>query len=228
MPRIPRGLGGGGVVHVLSRGNARATVFHTGSEYSDFIGLLDEARTQYGVKLYAFCVLPNHFHMVLRTDCSRELSDLMQWWLTSHVRRHHKRHGSSGHVWQGRYKSFPIQEDSHLLTVLRYVLLNPCRAGLAAFPDEWKWSSLHFRQMLSVWPVPLPTKFQTWLAEPLEQDMAAKVKRSIRRGTPFGDVDWQARAVQQWGLWSTVRPRGRPSEESRDFGMSSPLPSLDG
>src|SRR5689334_20165620 len=113
MPRIPRGLQGGGVAHVLSRGNARSTVFHSPGEYSDFIGLLDEARARHAVRLLAFCIMPNHFHLVVDVDETAQLSALMQWWLTSHVRRYHQRHVSSGHVWQGRFKSFPIQEDEH-------------------------------------------------------------------------------------------------------------------
>src|SRR4051812_34758929 len=122
MPRIPRGLRGGGVAHVLSRGNDRATVFHSPSEYQSFIALLDEARQRHPVDLLAFCLMPNHFHLVVRVEQSEDLSAMMQWWLTSHVRRQHLRHASSGHVWQGRFKSFPIQADAHLLAVLRYVL----------------------------------------------------------------------------------------------------------
>src|SRR5262245_54868557 len=151
MPRIARGLSQGGVAHVLSRGNGRATVFHSSQDYDDFVGLLDEARARHPVELFAFCIMPNHFHLVVRTERSTELSAFMQWWLTAHVRRYHRRRATDGHVWQGRFKSFPIQEDGHLLTVLRYVLLNPCRAGLVRLAPEWRWSSLRFGTMLTPW-----------------------------------------------------------------------------
>ncbi|MDP1826933.1 MAG: transposase [Archangium sp.] len=210
MPRIPRGLRGGGVAHVLSRGNGRATVFHSASEYQSFIALLDEARQRHPVDLLAFCLMPNHFHLVARVEQSAELSAMMQWWLTSHVRRHHQRHASSGHIWQGRFKSFPIQEDAHLLTVLRYVLLNPCRTQLVRSPWDWQWSSLRFERMLAPWPVEPAQGVDTWLATPLDECPEEDVRASIRRGTPFGDSHWRARAADAWGLEATLRPRGRP------------------
>lgn len=210
MPRIPRGLRGGGVAHVLSRGNDRATVFHSASEYQAFITLLDEARQRHPVDLLAFCLMPNHFHLVARVEQSVELSAMMQWWLTSHVRRHHRRHASSGHIWQGRFKSFPIQEDAHLLTVLRYVLLNPCRAQLVQSPWEWPWSSLRFDRMLEPWPLEPAQGVRAWLAMPREEEPEEEVRVSMRRGAPFGDPRWRARTAAAWGLESTLRPRGRP------------------
>ena len=96
MPRIPRGLSGGGVAHVLNRGNARAQVFHTQSEYADFVGLLDDARLKHGVGILAFCLMPNHFHLVTQVEDGTSLSAMMQQWLTAHVRRHHKRRGTAG------------------------------------------------------------------------------------------------------------------------------------
>lgn len=211
MPRIPRGLRGGGFAHVLSRGNDRATVFHAASDYEDFIGLLDEARKRHAVHLLAFCVMPNHFHLVAHVEEVAELSAFMQWWLTSHVRRHQKRHANTGHIWQGRFKSFPIQDDEHLLTVLKYVLLNPPRAGLARSPWEWRWTSLWFDSMLSPWPVDLPGSMRQWLAADDDDDERQEVRSSIRRSAPFGDALWRTDAARQWGLESTLRPLGRPS-----------------
>jgi putative transposase len=200
------------VAHVLSRGNARATVFHSANEYEDFIALLDEARVAHDVELYAFCLMPNHFHLVAHVDEGQALSEMMQWWLTSHVRRHHRRHGSTGHVWQGRFKSFPVQEDEHLLTVLRYVLRNPCRAQLVTEPWQWRWSSLRFAWMITPWPVQPPQNLGDWLSCMPDED-ADEVRRSVRRGAPFGDEAWQTRAARTWGLEPSLRPRGRPRLE---------------
>jgi putative transposase len=85
--------------------------------------------------------MPNHFHFVIESSHHQSLSRFMQWLLTSHVRRYHKHYGSSGHVWQGRFKSFPVQRNEHFLMVLRYVLQNPVRSGLAASINDWAWSS---------------------------------------------------------------------------------------
>jgi putative transposase len=223
MPRIPRGLRGGGVAHVLNRGNARATVFHSAGEYHDFIALLDEARQRHPVDLLAFCLMPNHFHLVARVEQSAELSAMMQWWLTSHVRRHHQRHASSGHIWQDRFKSFPIQEDAHLLTVLRYVLLNPCRARLVRSAWEWPWSSLQFGDMLVPWPIDPPQGVCAWLATQVDEVPEEGVQASILRGAPFGDPLWRARAADAWGLQATLRPRGRPKAALAESGTLEAL-----
>ncbi|MBL8955055.1 MAG: transposase [Myxococcaceae bacterium] len=213
MPRIPRGLEVGGVAHVLNRGNAKQTVFHTAGEYEGFIELLHRAKERHPVDLLAFCIMPNHFHVVVRVDQTADLSALMQWWMTSHVRRLHKRNATSGHIWQGRFKSFPIQEDEHLLTVLRYVLLNPCRANLVQDPWAWRFSSLWYDHMLASWPVKPPVDARVWLSESPDEDDAADVRRSIRRGTPYGDEAWQQRAASEWGLEPTLNPRGRPRQQ---------------
>jgi putative transposase len=198
------------VAHVLSRGNNRAKVFHSPSDYDRFVHLLDKATKRHDVDHYAFCIMPNHFHLVVRVDETEQLSQMMQWWLTTHVKRHHPRHASSGHVWQGRFKSFPIQEDEHLLTVLRYVLLNPCRAGLAQYPWEWQWSSLRHGLMIKPWPLEPPGRVSDWLRSPASQEQEDRLRRSITRGAPFGHEDWEAETAARWDLESTLRPRGRP------------------
>lgn len=104
--------------------------------------MLAEAKKRESVKLFGFCLMANHFHLVVEPAHPTALSQFMQWLLTSHVRRYHQHYGTSGHVWQGRFKSFPVQRDEHLITVLRYVLQNPVRAGLSNTAREWPWSSL--------------------------------------------------------------------------------------
>ncbi len=174
---------------------------------------MKQAKERHPVDLLAFCLMPNHFHLVVRVERAAELSAMMQWWLTSHVRRYHRCHATTGHVWQGRYKSFPIQADEHLLTVLRYVLLNPCRARLVEDPWAWRWSSLWFDPVLAAWPVEPPGGLRTWLKQGLERPELEQVRHSIVRGTPFGDEAWQAQAAADWGLEATIRPRGRPRSE---------------
>ncbi len=212
MPRIPRGCIPDDIVHVLNRSNDRAAVFRTPAEYSDFIQGLYEARERFEVRFYAFCLMPNHFHFVAKNVESGSLSTFMQWLMTRHVRRHHKRCGTSGHIWQGRFKSFPVQEDEHLLTVLRYVLLNPVRAHLVDSADQWRWSSLNHSRLVDPWPVALPTHLETWLADPLPEPELEAVRNSVRRRAPFGSPIWQALTAKANGLESTLRSVGRPSD----------------
>ena len=127
MPRPKRIVPGGYCYHVLNRGNARQQVFHKPADYTAFIELFDAAQNAARCAVLAYCLMPNHFHLVLWPRNDGDLSRWMQWLQTTHVRRYHAHYHASGHVWQGRFKAFPIAEDDHLLTVLRYVERNPLR-----------------------------------------------------------------------------------------------------
>ena len=118
MPRTTRALVGDHCYHVINRGNARAEIFHAEGDYQAFVTLLKEASERVPMRLLAYCLMPNHFHLAVWPYCDGDLSRWMQWLLTSHVRRYHRWHKSSGHVWQGRFKTFPIEQDEHLLTVI--------------------------------------------------------------------------------------------------------------
>ncbi len=141
MPRPARATGGGYCYHVINRGNGRAQVFHADGDYQAFIGLLSQACERLPMRLLAYCLMPNHFHLALWPHHDGDLSRWMHWLLPAYVRRYQQWHESSGHVWQGRFKAFPIAQDEHLLTVVRYIELNPVRARLVARADDWRWSS---------------------------------------------------------------------------------------
>jgi putative transposase len=215
MPRIPRGQQAGYAYHVINRGNGRATVFHKDQDYEAFLSILSLAKARHPVKLFAFCVMPNHFHFVLEALHQRSLSQFMQWLLTSHVRRYHTHYGGSGHIWQGRFKSFPIQRDGHLLTVLRYVLQNPVRSDLAASVDAWPWSSWRRRELADPCPVEPDADWVEKIDDPLSAQQLISVRESVNRQRPFGELAWQTKTASQFGLESTLRSRGRPANEMR-------------
>jgi putative transposase len=211
VPRIPRGQRGGYAYHIINRGNGRGTVFHKPQDYEAFISLLAEAKKRHRVKLFGFCLMPNHFHLVVEPADQTALSQFMQWLLTSHVRRYHKHYGTSGHIWQGRFKSLPVQRDEHLMTVLRYVLQNPVRAGLSSTVREWLWSSVRRPQLIDLCPV----RDDEQLAELIKEDQLATIRECLNRQRPFGREDWQAEMARTFGLGSTLRPRGRPRNEKK-------------
>src|SRR5271157_1892515 len=128
--------------HVLNRGNYRASVFHKDGDFDAFVDLLAEAKLRNPMRILAYCVLPNHFHLALWPLGDGDLGRWMHWLLTAHVRRYQRHYRSTGHVWQGRFKAFLIQEDEHLLVVPRYIERNPLRAGLVERAEDWSWSSL--------------------------------------------------------------------------------------
>lgn len=205
--------------HVLNRGNARADVFHKPGDYAAFLALLTEANERLSMRLVAYCLMPNHFHLVAWPREDGDLSRWMQWLLTSHVRRYHRHYHGSGHVWQGRFKAFPIQQDEHLLTVLRYVERNSVRATLTRKAERWPWSSLGQpprgieKPLLDPGPVPRGAEWLAWVNRPQTEAELAALRRSVNRGAPFGSADWAERTAQDLDLESTLRPRGRPRKK---------------
>ena len=189
-------------------------MFYTDADYRAFIELLASGVERYPVKILAFSVLPNHFHAVVQPAGRSDLSALMQWWLTSHVRRYHHHYGSTGHVWQGRFKSFPIEQDDRFLTVVRYVLRNPVRAGLVEHPGCWPWSSLHYPGLIGCWPVPPPPDFDAWLQQPMFDAELERVRSSVNPQAPFGSPGWRLATARAAGSESSLRPRGRPGNKS--------------
>jgi len=127
---------------VINRGNARAEVFHKEEDLGAFVRIMGEAGIRVPMRVVAYCLMTNHFHFVLWPRADGDLSRWMHWLLTTHVRRYLGHYRHSGHVWQGRFKAFPIQQDEHLLTVVRYVERNPLRAGIVERAQDWRWSSL--------------------------------------------------------------------------------------
>jgi len=203
--------------HIVTRGNARTTVFHSEHDYAIFEGLMKAAQEKIRLELFAWCLMPNHLHLVVRPRTDDDLARWMHWLLTTHAQRHRSRHVTTGHIWQGRYKSFPMQTDAHLLRVLRYVERNPLRAGLVPSARDWRWSSLSERtscvekaELLADSPVPLPTPWIEWVDMPLTDEELAVIRTSVRRGRPLGDPAWARGTTERIGLRATMRPRGRP------------------
>jgi putative transposase len=210
MPRIPRGQLAGHAYHVLNRGNGGAIVFHKDAGYVAFLALLQTAKSKFPVHVLGFCLMPNHFHLVLQPATPDALSPFMQWWMTSHVRRYHRHYRSHGHVWQGRFKSFSIQQDAHLLTVLRYVLRDTIRAQLVESVTQWPWSSLQHPSLVDPLPVPLPAEWLHWVKHPLFDHELTTLRTCLNRQAPFGSSDWLAQFTGVAGFNRTLRRRGRP------------------
>ncbi|MEI8374241.1 MAG: transposase [Planctomycetota bacterium] len=223
MPRTARASAGGLCYHVLNRGNAGTEVFRDARDYAGFVELLQQGTDTRKIRLLAYCLMPDHFHMVLWPRKDGDLSHWMQWIATSHVRRYHQQHQTSGHIWEGRFRAFPIQPNENLLTVLRYVEQNPLRLKKELKVrklERWHWSSVGKEvaglERPEIEPGPM-ARGPNWLQsvqQPLTAEELALLRRSVVRGTPFGDPKWQQRIVAKLGLESTVRPRGRPRKTS--------------
>ena len=216
MSRTARASRGGICYHVINRGNGRATVYHDTADYEYFIHLMRLACERLPMRVLAWCLMPNHFHLVLWPHEDGDLGRWMQRLLTGHVRQYHKRRGTSGRIWEGRFKAFPIQQDRYLLTVLRYVERNPVRANLAERSRDWSWSSASFAPacavegLLTASPVPKPYPWHDFVDQPHGKAELEALRRCSRRGTPFGSERWASATASELGLESTLRGRGRP------------------
>ncbi len=223
MGRPLRAAEGGLIYHALNRANARLAIFTDDGDFAAFERVLAEAVTRFDMRLLAFCTMPNHFHLLLWPRGDGDLSRFMNWLTLTHTQRWHAHHRTtgSGHLYQGRFKSFPVQSDEHFLTVCRYVERNALRAGLVDQAESWRWGSLWRRQggaaavgpRLSPWPVDCPPDWTWRVNTPLSGAEEEAVRRCIRRGQPYGTKTWQARTAARLGLESTFRPQGRPPKK---------------
>ncbi len=220
MPRVPRIAVGGVVYHVLNRANGRAQIFKRPGDYAAFEKVMAEAQDRVPMRVLAYCLMPNHWHMVLHPDGDGDLSRHLAWLTRTHSLRWHAFQGmhGCGHLYQGRFKSFPVQSDRYFLTVCRYVERNPLRAGLVTRAEDWRWGSLWCRErstveataLLSEWPVPRPDGWLDFVNQPLNGEELAALRLCARRGRPYGSADWVLHAAARLGLEPTLRPRGRP------------------
>ena len=225
MPRVARVAPGGYVFHVLNRGNERRTIFEADGDYLAFLRVMAETAERVPVRILAWCLMPNHWHLLLWPKRDGELGQFMQRLTTTHVRRWRlfRQSVGHGHLYQGTYKSFPVEEDDHFYTVCRYVERNPLRAKLVRRAEDWPWSSLGGKRHpaaaaelppLSAWPLPRPRDWPGWVHEPQTEAELEALRASIQRGRPFGSPRWQKRTAKQLGLESTFRNRGRPKKGS--------------
>ncbi len=220
MPRSARVAPGGVAFHVLNRGVGGMRLFDNDADYLAFERVLEETLGLRPMRLCAYCVMPNHWHLVLWPREDGDLANFMQRLTITHARRwqEHRRLVGTGHIYQGRYKSFPVQSDGHFLTVCRYVEQNALRANLVDRAEDWRWSSLWRRRqratdaraILNEWPIPRPGD---WLAEVnhrAAESELTKLRYCAVRGRPFGNEAWVLQTAKRLGLNSTLRPRGRP------------------
>ena len=221
MPRIARGVADGGYFHVLNRGNHRQMLFRQPQEFALFLDLLAQSVMKFGVELWGYCLMGNHWHLVVSVNEKEELSRWMHWLTNRHVRMVHARNAKlgGGHVYQGRYKSFPIQDEGHLWTVLRYIEANPLRARLVSQAQDWAWSSLSSRPIFDgLVEVARPklghslrdARWRKAVNAPLEAAQMDLLRRSVIREAPYGLPDWASTFALKTGLESTLRSRGRP------------------
>lgn len=220
MPRRPRVATGGYVYHVLNRAVGRWQIFRKEEDFAAFERIIGEVHERRPMRILSYSLMPNHWHFVLWPKVDGELSEFMRLLGVTHVQRWHAHYNTAGTgpLYQGRFKSFPVQPDGNLLDVCRYVERNALASGLVPRAEQWNWCSASHRGQTErpwllkaeLWPVPKPQSWVELLNTMLQGETQQRIERSLDRGCPLGDQTWIADTAHRLSLGSTLHPRGRP------------------
>ena len=242
MGRLPRPTGDDLIYHAINRGSNRADVLGPDGERDMFLGDLARTKARYPFALFGYCLMSNHFHLLLKPAPGQSISRILQSLTVAHTWRHHRRQGTSGHVWQSRFRSPVVQDGDHVLVVLRYIEANPVRAAMVADPCEYTWSSHrchgagHADRILDSFPEweqlgrTEPERRARWRRKVRGEQPAKEldgVRSSVRSGRPYGAEDWVEVISHRLGIVREPRRRGRPPREKMLRHRNSP-PTVSG
>ena len=225
MPRNKRKIIGGYLYHVLNRANGKLKIFKKTGDFLAFENILGEGQDRFGMRICGYCIMGNHWHLLLWPENDGDMPEFMKWITVTHTMRYHTSHGTTGlgHIYQGRYKSFPVQGNMNYLKVLRYIEANPLRANLVDNAADWQWSSYHKHAGIKTndkpltickSPKPIPDEWSKFVSRELPNIVIDQIENAIKRGCPFGDNDWIEQAAIEFELESTLKPKGRPRKSN--------------
>lgn len=220
MPRLPRAVFAGFPHHVTQRGNRREPVFFDDDDRLVYLAWLKDYAEQHQVEVLAYCLMPNHVHLIAVPASDDGLQSALKPLHMRYAQRFNRQRQWSGHVWQGRFFSSPL-DDAYLWTALRYVECNPVRAGLAERAQDYRWSSaashcgLREDALLkpdSPWHQQLATvtDWSAWLAQTDDASALNTLRLHANKGLPCGDEGFVARLGGMIGRSLVPKPRGRP------------------
>lgn len=216
MPKRKRIGSAGFIFHVINRGVRRLSLFGHDEDYRLWLRCFAEAHARSPVDVFAFCLMPNHFHLVVRPTEDGQLSEFMRLGTVTHSIRWHCRNGSlgTGSVYQGRFKAFPIQTNRYFYNACSYVEANPIRASLVGLAEEWPWSSLYARCRnchvlpLATWPILQPADWLNHVNR--SQEDIDRIRHALQTGSPLGEAAWSRATSHALSLPTGMRGRGRP------------------
>ncbi len=218
MPRRPRKSVGGFIYHVLNRAAGLEPIFSKASDYRTFEQILQNVQRRIDARLLSYCLMPEHWQLLLWPREDGDLSEFMRLLGVSHAQRWHAMHGTAGTgpVYRGRFKSFPVQKGEPMLSVCRYIESTALRAKKAKQAENWRWCSLWHRLhksreiTLAQWPQARPRNWKTLVNRPLGDEELLALETSVLRDAPYGTSRWQRSTAARLELESTLRARGRP------------------
>lgn len=232
MPRKPRFFIPGIPVHVVQRGHSRNPVFYEPSDYSAYLEWLGEAADKYNCAIHAYVLMTNHVHLLVTPDNKDGVSRMMQFVGRKYVPYINYYYGTSGSIWEGRYKASLVQEDSYLLSCMRYIELNPVRANMVKSPSAYRWSSYRANALGKVDKLLTMHPMYMALGSTVAQRKVAYISlfkyhvdkeelRDIRdcwqSGTPLGNDYFKQKIEDKLKCKVGQSRRGRPSSTGKGF-----------
>ena len=224
MPRLARVDIGNEIYHIINRAAGRLQIFNTDTDYRLFEDILLEAKDLTGMRILAYTIMPNHWHLVLHPRDDGDLGTYMHRLTNAHTRRVHVQTETIGYgpLYQGRYKSFIVDTDQYYLALLKYVERNPVRANLVETCEQWKWGSAYRRhvgetvqnKILDQSPILLPSEYERWINTPDTENELMSIRSSVNKGAPYGRVNWVDTMTERFGLETTRRQVGRPRKKN--------------
>lgn len=213
----------------MNRANGKLRIFKKDLDFIAFENILAEGIDRFSMRLCGYCIMSNHWHILLWPHGDNDLTNFMRWITLTHTQRWHAAHGTTGtgHVYQSRFKSFPIQSNWRYLKVMQYIEANPLTAGIVKTAPDWPWSSYahrypagnadptaaaNFAKPFKLHPDPLllPKNWPEIVNQKIPQEQTAELTNCIKKGAPYGDKDWTIKTAAQLNLQSTLRKPGRP------------------
>jgi putative transposase len=212
-------------LHVTQRGVNRGAVFVDDDDRQHYLMLLGESARDHELAIHAYVFMGNHVHLLVSAQRDGALSDAMRQLGQNYVPAFNRRHRRTGTLWEGRFKSCPVSTDRYLLTVYRYIELNPVRAGMVSSPEHHPWSSVHANLGLKCDPLVTPHEtflalasdprersicYRSWLREGVGDDEMEAIRLHLKQGRALGDLRFQAMVEKTIGRPAYARPQGRP------------------
>jgi len=228
MPRSPRIVLPGYPHHVVHRGHNRREIFKTPGDYSSYLDSLCDLKAQYAVEVQAYCLMPNHVHLLLVPAAAEAMGLFMKRLAGRHTARLNAREDRSGSLWEGRYYSSLVARDSYRQECHRYIELNPVRASLVADPASYRWSSCRYRvgietaswldfdpwfMALGQSPAERWRAYEAFLAEGVQEDRLKVIREAVHRGQLTGDTGFAAKVAGTIGRLVPWRGPGRPRKK---------------
>lgn len=217
--------------HVIQRGNNRATIFRDAADYRFYLNRLAAAAVRHDCEVHAYVLMTNHVHLLLTPHRERAIGKVMQAVGRLYVPYYNRRYGRTGTLWEGRYRATIIDTERYLLTCMRYIELNPVRAGMVASPEEYAWSSYRHNalgepdilitvhtlyRLLGESEVERRAAYRGLFGTRISEKSAAAIREATNKAWALGDEGFKQVVAQRLKRPASPRPRGR-RRTSKEF-----------